>query len=137
MSESVEPLVNDLNRPFWDGAQAGRLMMPHCVSTKAAFWPPSPVSPFRDGRDVHWSEVEPEGIVLASVVYRRPFQKSFADLLPYGIAMIALNCGPRLQAHVVRPDDAGAPRAGSAVRLDFRRLTPSGGLILVAEPLQA
>ncbi len=134
MSERVDPIVNDLNRPFWAAASEGRLMLPHCVATGAAFWPPSAISPFASGREATWGEVEPEGLVLAIVVYRRTFQKAFADLLPYGIAMVALDCGPRLQVHVEHPDDPGAPVAGSRVRLEFSALLADGPRLLVARP---
>jgi uncharacterized OB-fold protein len=131
MSESAQPIVNDLNRPFWDGAEAGRLMLPHCVATGQAFWPPSPISPYPAGRAVEWREVAGQGTVLASVVCRRGFQKAFADLLPYGIAMIALDCGPRLQAHVEAPDAPDAPKAGSRVMLCFKALLEGGPPLLV------
>lgn len=130
--ESADPIINHLNRPFWEGAGAGRLVLPHCVATGRAFWPPSPISPFAEGRAVEWRDVAPAGIVLASVVYRRAFQKAFADLLPYGIAMVALDCGPRLQVHVEAPDAPGAPRGGSRVTLAFKPLLPGGAALLVA-----
>lgn len=135
MSESADPVVNDLNRPFWDGAAEGRLILPHCAATGAAFWPPSPISPYPAGRAVEWREVDPHGTVLASVIYRRPFQKAFAGRLPYGIAMVALDCGTRLQAHVHAPDCSGAPRSGSRVTLRWEVLSEGGPPILVATPI--
>ncbi len=135
MSESADPIVNALNHPFWDGAAEGRLMMPHCVVTGAAFWPPSPISPFAQGRDVEWRMVAAEGEVLASVVYRRAFQRAFADRLPYGIAMVALDCGPRLQAHVEAPDDAGSPRTSMRVALYFQARPDGRQPLLVAHPI--
>lgn len=135
MVENANPIINALNRPFWDGAAQGRLMLPHCVTTEAAFWPPAPFSPFPAGRAIEWREVEAVGTVLSSVVYRRPFQRAFAALIPYGIAMVALDCGPRLQVHVRAPDSPGAPSAGSRVALRFEALLDRGLSLPVAYPI--
>jgi uncharacterized OB-fold protein len=132
MSEGADPIINDLNRPFWDGAAKGCLMLPYCVATGAAFWPPSSLSPFAAGREVEWREVAAAGTVVACVTYRRPFQKKFAPLLPYGIAMVELDSGPRLQAHVEQPDEAGSPRTGDRVTLAFKALLERDQNLLVA-----
>jgi uncharacterized OB-fold protein len=137
MSESVDAIINTLNRPFWNGAAEGRLVLPHCVATATPFWPPSPISPFADGSAVEWREVSATGTVLARVTYRRPFQRTFAGLLPYGIAMVALDCGPRLQAHVRAPDEPGAPGPGDCVTLCFETLLDGGPRLPVARPIPA
>lgn len=135
MSETADPIVNALNRPFWDGAVEGLFMLPHCMETGNAFWPPSPVSPFPSGRAVEWRPVVAKGTLLASVTYRRPFQQAFAHLLPYGIAMVALDCGPRFQVHVRDPDSPEAPRPGDRVTLRFERLLDGGLPMPVAHPI--
>lgn len=137
MIESADPTINALNRPFWDGAAAGRLMLPHCAATNTAFWPPSPVSPFAGGSTVEWREVAAIGTVLARVTYRRSFQRAFAELLPYGVAMVALDCGPRLQAHVRAPDEAGAPGPGNRVAVHFETLLTGGPHLPVARAIPA
>lgn len=122
---AAHPIVNRLNRPFWDGADAGTLRLPVCRETGRAFWPPSPISPFGDG-GVEWRDVDPAGTVRALAVYRRPFLPAFAALLPYGIALIELDAGPRLQVHVPDPDAADAPRTGDRVTIGFRAVLPGG-----------
>jgi uncharacterized OB-fold protein len=134
MGERIDPVVNDLSRPFWDAAAAGRLVLPHCRRTGRAFWPPSPSSPYGGG-EVEWREVAPRGRLAASVVYRRLFQKPLAPCLPYGIGLVELDCGVRLQAHVARPDEADAPRAGDQVALYFATLP--GGSVPVLHAGQA
>ncbi len=58
----------------------------------------------------------------ARVVYRRSFVPAFEVLVPYGIALIELDAGPRMLAHIARPDEADAPRQGDRVRLTFEAL---------------
>jgi uncharacterized OB-fold protein len=131
----VLPLINRLNAPFWAGAEDGRLMLPYCTATSRAFWPPSPISPFAEGGAVEWREVEPVGEVKATAAYRRVFHQAFAPLMPFAIALVELDAGPRLQAHVPRADDAGAPKAGDRVTLVFRRILPDGPPVPIAEAI--
>jgi uncharacterized OB-fold protein len=122
MGETLSPLRNDLSEPFWEGAEAGRLILPYCRETGRPFWPPSPSSPFVTAGPIDWREADPEGVMVTAVTYRRLFQKALADRLPYGIALVELAGGVRLQAHVAEPDAADAPRAGDTVRLRFAPL---------------
>lgn len=126
------PIINALNAPFWDGANVGRLMLPHCAATGAAFWPPSPISPLREGAGVEWREVAPVGVVCAIAVYRRVFLKLFEPLTPFGVALVNVG-GARLQAHVPRAGSTSAPRPGDRVKLSFQVLVHDGAPALVAE----
>ncbi len=131
MSDGVLPLVNTLNAPFWDGVAQGRLVLPHCVATGRAFWPPSSLSPFSGGQ-VEWRTVAPVGVLLARATYRRSFHKAFEALMPYAVGLVQLDCGPRLQTHIARPDDVSAPRDGHRVMLEFVRLVDVGAPVPVA-----
>jgi uncharacterized OB-fold protein len=131
--DSLDPIVNRLNRPFWDAAAKGELSLPHCAVTGRAFWPPSPISPFAEGAAVQWRACEPFGVIKAMVAYRRVFHPAFASLTPFGVALVELECGPRLQAHVVAPDSRHAPRAGQRVRLTFRPILPDGPPIPIVD----
>jgi uncharacterized OB-fold protein len=131
--DSLKPIVNRLNRPFWDAAAKGELSLPHCAVTNRAFWPPSPISPFAEAAAVEWRACKPVGVIKAMVVYRRVFHPAFAALTPFGIALVELDCGPRLQAHVSTADDAQAPRAGQRVRLSFGPILPDGPSIPIVE----
>ena len=132
MSESLTPVINDLSRPFWNGAEEGRLTLPHCVATGSAFWPPAPTSPFRTSGAVEWREVEAVGIVSSIVVYHRAFQAALAAHLPYGIALVQVAPGVRLLVHLKDPD--AAPKPGTRVSLCFKRLEWSQTPVLAIAP---
>ena len=130
---AITPIINRLNRPFWDAAALGELRLPHCVSTGRAFWPPSPISPLAERGAVEWRPCAPLGVVKALAVYRRVFHPAFAPLTPFGVALVELDAGPRLQVHVRDPDGADAPRAGRRVRLVFDQILADGPLVPVAQ----
>lgn len=131
VDETIRPLVNALNRPFWDGAQAGELRLPWCAASARAFWPPSTHSPFTGGA-VEWRTAAPRGRLLSLVVYRRPFQQAFRHLMPFGVALVELADAVRLLAHVAQPDAPEAPRAGDAVELRFITLVDGSPPLPVA-----
>jgi uncharacterized OB-fold protein len=133
MAEPVAPVLNDLSRPFWDAAAEGRLVLPFCMATGRAFWPPSPSSPFALGGAVAWRDVAAEGVLLSRVTYRRAFQKAFGDRLPYAVALIEVTPGVRLQAHLADPDGPRAPLSGAHVRLGFAALAEGGPPIPIVE----
>jgi uncharacterized OB-fold protein len=126
MDEAADPIVNALNRPFWEAAERGVLRLPVCGATMRAFWPPSPLSPFDVGAQVVWKECPPTGVLLSRIVFRRLFHEPFSVHLPYAAGLTQLDTGPRLQGFIARPDDPSAPRPGDRVRLEFQVLTPGG-----------
>jgi hypothetical protein len=124
MTEPVSPIVNSLNAPFWQGASEGRLVMPICVASERAFWPPSSLSPFVSGGKVTWREVAPLGTLRAMAIYRRGFQKAFSAQLPYAVGLVELDAGPRLHVHLFGA--ASAPAAGARVKISFEILVEGG-----------
>lgn len=132
MSERLQPIVNDLNAPFWAAARAGELKLPYCVRTGRAFWPPSPLSPYAEDAEVEWRRVARRGVVRALCIYRRVFLKAFEPLAPFGIALVETENGVRLQAHVSKPLGERPLQAGDAVMLGFRVLIEGGEPVLVA-----
>lgn len=137
MSDSLRPLINDLNAPFWAGARAGKLMLPCCTATNRPFWPPSPVSAWDARGEVVWRETPPRGVVRAMGVYRRVFLKAFEPLTPFAIALVEVEKGVRLQAYVANADGADAPCVGDAVALSFRVLVEGGEPALCAKKASA
>jgi uncharacterized protein len=125
MIASLAPVVNDLSRPYWNGAAEGRLVLPHCVETGQPFWPPAPASPFRTAGAIEWREIKAAGVLLSLVVYRRAFQAALVAQLPYGVALIEVSPNVRLMAHVRDPDVDFAPTPGTPVDLCFRPLVRS------------
>jgi hypothetical protein len=121
MGEPVAPLINDLNRPFWDAAAKGLLLLPW--REDAFVWPPAPTR--KDGA-ADWREAPSGGVLTSRAIYRRLFQQGFAAVMPYGVGEIALDAGPRLKGHLSRPDDVSAPRPGDRVRLVFRSIVEGG-----------
>ena len=124
MEESIAPVITTLNAPFWAAAAEGELILPWCVQTSRAFWPPSPVSPFVTGGAVTWRPASPFGVLRACVLYRRVFQRALEPVMPYGIGLVAMQAGIRLQAHVPLHPSRSAPSIGAMVEIGLRPILP-------------
>jgi uncharacterized OB-fold protein len=133
LTPSIEPIINDQNAPFWEGALNGKLIMPWCQATEQFFWPPSPVSPFSMNAALAWKEAAPQGTLVAAVIYRRSYLKELEVIMPYAVGILALDCGPRLQVHL--RDLELAVQTQPRVELYFDSLLPDGRPVPMARAL--
>ena len=103
--ELLKPDITDLNRPYWDGLREGRLRVQRCGCGHA--WLPARrecPSCLRDG--ARWEDCSGRGSVLSWVVYHTAYHEAFAARLPYNVALVELEEGPRLITNIVDANDA-------------------------------
>jgi uncharacterized OB-fold protein len=95
------PVLTDENRPFWDGAREGRLRMQQCASCGHIRFPISHVCPDCLSYDFAWKDLSGRGEVFAYIVYHKAYNKAFAADLPYNVALVQLEEGPRMYSNIV------------------------------------
>jgi hypothetical protein len=124
MNDYAKPLprITGDNRPFWEACRRSELQLPHCVATGRAFWPPSPISPFRFGGKVEWRRVSGRGVVSSFVVVHQKWFPAFAGDIPYNAAQVELEEGPRLTTSLVGIANAEI-RVGLEVEVVFDPVT--------------
>ena len=116
------PDVDDpVVRPFWEGAQAGKLMQQREPATGLVHWPPKPLY-WKGGGRLEWFEASGRGTVYSYVIGYEPFLPAFQHLLPLVMALVELAEGPRLVGYLVRCR-AEEVSFGMRVRVLFKRLT--------------
>jgi uncharacterized OB-fold protein len=104
------PTVTDENRPFWDGARAGRLVMQQCTQCGHIRYPIQALCPKCLSDQCSWAELSGRGTVFAVVVYHQAFNKAWAGDIPYNVVIVQLDEGPRMFSNVV-----GSPNEQVAV----------------------
>lgn len=126
--EKPLPLVDDLNRPFWEAARLGELRLPHCndcghIRVQFERWCPRCAS-----QQATWNRLSGRGAVWSHVTFHRMYFKAFEDDLPYGVALVELEEGPRLITNII-----GIKREHIAIGLEvqvaFDAVTPELTLI--------
>jgi uncharacterized OB-fold protein len=115
--EKPLPRPGHESRPFWEGAKAGKLMLPRCDACGEFWFPPSERCPHCLSTNFQWREAKGEGRIYSFVVYHRVYHPAFEADVPYVVAIVELDEGPRLLTNIV-----GAPdkvRCDARVRVEF------------------
>lgn len=124
MTALPAPAVEDVAAPFYEALADGRLIFQRCDAGHA-WLPPRSHCPRCLSAEVGWDEAGGEATLLSWVVYHRAFHPAFEDRVPYNVALVELDEGPRLMTNVVglRDSDADAAEleAGMALRLRVER----------------
>ncbi|MEW6663999.1 MAG: Zn-ribbon domain-containing OB-fold protein [Thermodesulfobacteriota bacterium] len=103
MEENTKPLprVNQDNREFWRGCKQHELRFQQCKDCGHVRWPASMVCPECLSRSTQWIVSSGKGKVYTFAVYHVAFHPGFKDELPYVVADVELNEGPRLVTQIV------------------------------------
>jgi len=108
--------------PYWEGAREKKLLLQHCRSCGEFWFPPSAHCRRCLSQDFAWEEVSGHGRIYSFVVYHRNYHPAFEDELPYVVAIIELDEGPRLLSNIV-----GVPSQDVRCDLPVRAVFEDGG----------
>jgi len=96
-----EPPESPAGAPFWEASRERRFTLPWCRGCEQALWYPRETCPHCHGTDIEWRPASGRGTVYAASVQHRPANPLMADRVPYVVALIELDEGPRLMTNVV------------------------------------
>jgi hypothetical protein len=111
MSESAYrkplPRPNRLSQPFWDGAKQHELRLQRCSDCGEYWFPPSHRCPSCLATAYEWVRASGRGKVWSWIVMWQRYFPAFESELPYNVAYVELEEGPRLMTNVVdcAPED--------------------------------
>jgi uncharacterized OB-fold protein len=111
------PQVDPTNRPYFDAAREGRLLIGLCKDTGRHFWYPRGCSPFTLSNNVELVEAKGTGRIYTYTVMRTKE--------PYCVAYVELDEGVRVFTNIV-DCDLDSLRIGQAVRVVFKRTQADG-----------
>ncbi len=95
------PDVNDDNREFWRGCRRHELRFQRCEDCGHVRWPASMICPSCHSRNTQWITSRGRGKVYTFATYHVAFHPAFKDDLPYVVADVELEEGPRLLTQIV------------------------------------
>ena len=103
MADYTKPLpaISSLNQPFWDGLKQRILTLPCCYRCRKIWYPPAPFCPECWSREFSWQQLSGKGRVNSWVVFHQAYFSSFRDEIPYNVAEVELDEGPRLLTNLV------------------------------------
>ena len=95
------PVPTELTRPYWESAKQGELRIQHCQACGHWQFYPRPFCLRCESEDLQWQRTAGLGSIYTFTVNHRapnPFMKA---RLPYVVAIVQLDEGPRLMANVL------------------------------------
>ena len=106
MAEQPKPLpqVTPLTEPFWKAATEKRLVIQRCRRCGEYVWCPRPACVECGGDQLEWTPVGGRGTVTSFTIIRQVAGRGgrgFEKDIPYVVAWIDLEEGPRLVSNVV------------------------------------
>jgi uncharacterized OB-fold protein len=117
------PRPNRLSQPYWDGARQHELRVLSCKACAHKFLPPADRCPKCLGKDLEWVAASGRGKVWSWVVFHQRYFPAFEADLPYNVAYVELDEGPRLMSNMVDCDPAEI-RCDMPVEVVFDDVTP-------------
>ncbi|MDH4144219.1 MAG: Zn-ribbon domain-containing OB-fold protein [Acidimicrobiia bacterium] len=126
--ELVHPLVyaSFETRGYWEGAGRGELVLQRCRSCSTVQSKPRNVCATCLSNDIEHFVASGRGTIYTFTVTEQNMAPPFNAHLPYVMAYVALDEGPRLLTHIVGCDPADV-RIGQAVVADFQQQDRTDG----------
>jgi uncharacterized OB-fold protein len=95
------PVASPESTRFWQEAKGHRLVIPRCNACGKFWFPPSRLCPLCLSGDVGWETVSGRGHIYSFVVFHRVYHPAFAGEVPYVVAIVELEEGPRMLTNIV------------------------------------
>lgn len=100
------PSINPLSRPYWDAARRHELVLQRCVACGRHRFPPSERCPACLDPGTEWVRASGRGRVWSWIRMWQRYFPSFDADIPYVVAYVELDEGPRMMTALVDCDPA-------------------------------
>lgn len=121
-TEKPLPVIDHDSGPYWGAAQEGRLDIPLCGDCGKHHFYPRAICPHCHSDNLKFDTVSGRGEVHTFTIARRPAGPAFADDVPYVVALIELEEGPRMMSRI-QTDDPAKVHIGARVEVTFVKAT--------------
>lgn len=117
------PEIDNINERFWTELKHGRLVFQQC--TCGHRWLPArALCPHCLGTTWEWAAASGRGEIYSWVVYHVAYHPAFKERLPYNVAIVELEEGPRLITNILAPNDQLSIGAPVQLALDTEQEVP-------------
>ena len=113
-----QPVANADSLPYWNAARERKLVIRKCRSCGALHFMPRFLCPECWSDQLEWVQAKGTGSVHSFSIICRASSPAFVGEVPYVIALIDLDEGPRMMANVLG-DDALCVAIGDRVQVTF------------------
>ena len=97
----VAPVADTFSRTWWDACRDHRLLVRRCRTCDVVHFPPRRACPVCWSDEVDWHEVTGRGRLYSYSVVRENDLPAFREAVPYVVAVVDLDEGPRLMTTII------------------------------------
>jgi uncharacterized OB-fold protein len=116
----IKPAISELNKPFWEGCRAHKLVAQQCTNCRERRYPASAVCPNCLSGAYEWRELTGRGELFSYIIIHRGYHPYWTQRVPYNVAFIELEEGLRMFSNIVgTPNEA--LRVGQKVKVAFEQ----------------
>ena len=116
--EKPLPVIDHDSAPYWEATREGRLDIPLCGDCGKHHFYPRSICPYCHSGNLRFNTVSGRGKVHTFTIARRPAGPAFADDVPYVVALIELEEGPRMMSRI-QTGDPEKVHIGAKVEVTF------------------
>ncbi|MBV9859951.1 MAG: OB-fold domain-containing protein [Alphaproteobacteria bacterium] len=133
MTEYKKPLprIDGPNRPFWEAARDGRLLLQRCLDCGTWRFPAARYCPSCRGERSEWQAASGRATLESFCLFHKPYFDGFADELPYNVIQVRLEEGVQLFSNLVAVANDRAA-IGMPLQARFERVTDAVTLLKFA-----
>ena len=95
------PQITESNAPFWQGLAQGEVRLQQCGHCGVHQYPAESFCYQCGAQDMSWVAVAGEGTVYSFTVVHQLYHKAFKPFLPYTVAIVQMDEGPRMLSAMV------------------------------------
>lgn len=115
------PMIDNVSKAYWEAAARGELLFQECPKCgHRQFYPRACCT--ECGADPEWKPATGRGTVHTFTVIRQNWSPPFSEILPYVVAMVELDEGPRMMTNITHcdPDEVrcGMPVEAYVVKVE-------------------
>ncbi|HVZ44925.1 MAG TPA: OB-fold domain-containing protein [Ramlibacter sp.] len=116
------------NGPFWEGASRGEVRVQRCTGCGLLRFPACRYCSRCLGEKSEWVRTNGRGEVETFCIFHRAYFPSFAADIPYNVALVRLEEGPKMFTNLVGLAREEL-RIGMKVRAVFERVSEAAALV--------
>jgi uncharacterized protein len=99
--EKPLPFANEDSQEYWEACKRGELRLQQCARCAHVRFPPAVVCPRCLSDAFAWQKMSGRGTIYTWIVVHRPQHPAFFEDVPYNVAIVELEEGPRVHSRIV------------------------------------
>lgn len=113
------PVIDPDSALYWQALHDEQLRIKQCMVCGKCHFYPRELCPHCHSDDLSWIEASGRGVIYSFTVCRRPAGPAFAADVPYTVALVDLEEGPRMMTRI--DGDPAKVAIGMNVKVRFER----------------